>query len=87
MESEYHLRTIDNRLDAHGAELDNVEKCLERLTVLCEQQANMQSDHEARLREIEGRSGAFMDKAVMALVGAICGGVAAYVMAAIGLSG
>lgn len=83
----YHLAAVDRRLEAHGQELDTVEKCLERLTVLCEQQSKTQADHEVRLREIEGRSGAIWDKAVMALVGALCGGLAAYILAAAGLQG
>lgn len=76
---------INKRLDAHGAELDTVEKCLERLTVLTERMDATENDHEQRLRDLEGHSGALWDKVVMTAVSAVVGGFIAYMMLQLGL--
>lgn len=76
---------INKRLDAHGAELDTVEKCLERLTVLTERMDSTEQDHEQRLRDLEGHSGALWDKVVMTAISAVVGGIIAYALLQVGI--
>lgn len=84
--TEYHLNSIDKRLDAHGEELDTVEKCLARLTVLTENMGEQNKDHEQRLRELESRGGEFWDKVVMTAISAVVGGVIAFALLQLGIS-
>lgn len=76
---------INKRLDAHGSELDTVEKCLERLTVLTERMDSTEQDHEQRLRDLEGHSGALWDKVVMTAISAVVGGIIAFALLQIGI--
>lgn len=76
---------INKRLDAHGAELDTVEKCLERLTVLTERMDAEEKDHEARLRALEGHSGAMWEKIVQTAISAVVGGIIAFALLQIGI--
>lgn len=84
--TDYHLSNIDKRLDAHGEELDTVEKCLARLTVLTENMGEQNKDHEQRLRDLESRGGDLWDKVVMTAISAVVGGLIAYALVAVGLS-
>ena len=79
------LDNIEKRLDAHGKELDTVEKCLERLTVLTERMDNTESDHEQRLRALEGHSGELWSKVVMTAISSVVGAVIAFALVQIGL--
>lgn len=80
------IDNIEKRLDAHGRELDTVEKCLERLTVLTERMDDTENDHEQRIRQLESHGGALWDKVVMTAISAVVGGVIAYALVAVGLS-
>lgn len=84
--TEYHLQSIDKRLDAHGEELDTVEKCLARLTVLTESVTEQNKDHEQRLRDLESKNGAMWEKVVMTAISAVVGGIIAFVLVQVGLS-
>lgn len=84
--TEYHLQSIDKRLDEHGAELDTVEKCLARLTVLTESVTEQNKDHEQRLRDLESRGGDLWDKVVMTAISAVIGGVIAFALVQLGIS-
>jgi hypothetical protein len=77
---------INKRLDAHGNEIDGIEKCLERLTVITERMDSTESDHEQRLRNLEGHSGALWDKVIMTAISSGVGGVIAYMLLQLGLS-
>jgi hypothetical protein len=77
---------INKRLDAHGNEIDNIEKCIERLTVISENVNRTESDHEQRLRALEGHSGALWDKVIMTAISSGVGGVIAYMLLQLGLS-
>lgn len=77
---------INKRLDTHGSEIDGIEKCLERLTVITERHDNTESDHEQRLRNLEGHSGALWDKIVMTAISSCVGGVIAYALLQLGIS-
>lgn len=79
------IETIEKRLDAHGNELDGIEKCLERLTVITERMDSTESDHENRLRALEGHSGDKWDKVVQTAISAVVGGVIAFAMLQIGI--
>lgn len=79
------IETIERRLDAHGKELDTVEKCLERLTVLTERMDNTESDHEERLRALEGHDGELWSKVVMTAISSGVGGVIAYFLVTLGM--
>lgn len=79
------IESIEKRLDAHGRELDNVEKCLERLTVISERMDKQENDHEKRLRALEGNSGAKWDKVVQTAISAVVGGVTAFALLQIGI--
>lgn len=79
------IDNIEKRLDAHGSELDTVEKCLARLTVLTETMGNTEADHEQRLRDLEGHSGALWDKVVMTAISAVVGGMLAFALLQIGI--
>lgn len=79
------IESIEKRLDAHGSELDTVEKCLERLTVLTERMDSTEQDHEQRLRDLEGHSGALWDKVVMTAISAVVGGIIAFALLQIGI--
>lgn len=79
------IDSINKRLDAHGQELDTVEKCLERLTVLTERMDSTEQDHEQRLRDLEGHSGALWDKVVMTAISAVVGGIIAYALLQVGI--
>lgn len=76
---------INKRLDAHGAELDTVEKCLERLTVLTERMDAEEKDHEQRLRALEGHSGALFEKVVQTAISAVVGGIIAFALLQVGI--
>lgn len=76
---------INQRLDAHGCELETVGKCLERLTVLTERMDSTESDHEQRLRALEGHSGALWEKVVQTGISAVVGGFLAFALMQIGL--
>ena len=76
---------INKRLDAHGAELDTVEKCLERLTVLTERMDAEEKDHEQRLRALEGHSGALWEKVVQTAISAVVGGIIAFALLQVGI--
>lgn len=76
---------INKRLDAHGAELDTVEKCLERLTVLTERMDAEEQDHEQRLRALEGHSGALWEKVVQTAISAVVGGIIAFALLQVGI--
>lgn len=76
---------INKRLDAHGAELDTVEKCLERLTVLTERMDAEEKDHEQRLRALEGHSGALWEKIVQTAISAVVGGIIAFALLQVGI--
>lgn len=76
---------INQRLEAHGRELETVEKCLERLTVLTERMDDTESDHEARIRQLEGHSGALWDKVVMTGISAVVGGFLAFALVQLGM--
>ena len=78
-------KTNKERLDIHGREIDKIEICLERLTVLCENSEKKQEDHEKRLREIENHSGEKWDKAITAAISALVAGLVAYFMTKIGM--
>lgn len=79
------IETIEKRLDAHGKELDTVEKCLERLTVLTERMDNTEGDHEKRIRELENKGGAMWDKVVMTAISSGVGGIIAFALVQLGL--
>lgn len=79
------IETIEKRLDAHGKELDTVEKCLERLTVLTERMDNTEGDHEKRIRELESRGGAMWDKVIMTAISSGVGGIIAFALVQLGL--
>ena len=79
------IENIERRLDAHGKELDTVEKCLERLTVLTERMDGTESDHEARLRALEGHSGDMWGKVVQTAISAVVGGIIAFAMLQVGI--
>lgn len=79
------IDNINKRLDAHGHELDGIEKCLERLTVITERMDNTESDHEQRIRDLENHGGEIWDKVVMTAISAIVAGLVAFVMVSIGL--
>ena len=76
---------INKRLDAHGQELDTVEKCLERLTVLTERMDAEEKDHEQRLRALEGHSGALWEKVVQTAISAVVGGIIAFALLQVGI--
>jgi predicted nucleic acid-binding protein len=76
---------INKRLDAHGNEIDNIEKCIERLTVISENVNRTESDHEQRLRALEGHSGALWDKVIITALSAIVSGVVAFAMVQLGM--
>jgi hypothetical protein len=76
---------INKRLDAHGTEIDNIEKCLERLTVISENVDRTESDHEQRLRALEGHSGALWDKVIVTAISAIVSGLVTFSMVRLGL--
>lgn len=80
------IDNINKRLDAHGRELETVEKCLERLTVLSERTESTESDHEQRLRALEGHSGDLWEKVVQTAISAVVGGVLAYALVSAGLA-
>lgn len=79
------LEGIEKRLDAHGLELEGVAKCLERLTVITERMDSTESDHEQRLRALEGHSGALWEKVVMTAISAVVGGFLAFALMQLGL--
>lgn len=79
------IDTINQRLDAHGREIETVEKCLERLTVITERMDSTESDHEQRLRALEGHSGALWEKVVQTGISAVVGGFLAFALMQIGL--
>jgi hypothetical protein len=79
------LDTIERRLDAHGKELDTVEKCLERLTVLTERMDNTESDHEERLRALEGHDGELWSKVVMTAISSIVSAIIAASIVTLGI--
>jgi predicted nucleic acid-binding protein len=76
---------INKRLDAHGVEIDNIEKCIERLTVISENVNRTESDHEQRLRALEGHSGALWDKVIVTALSAVVSGVVAFAMVQLGM--
>lgn len=77
---------INKRLDEHGSKVDGIEKCLERLTAITERMDNTGTDHEQRLRNLEGHSGALWDKVVITAISSGVGGVIAYVLLQLGLT-
>ena len=77
---------INKRLDEHGNKIDGIEKCLERLTAITERMDNTENDHEQRLRNLEGHSGALWDKVVMTVISSGVGGVIAYALLQLGIS-
>lgn len=79
------IDNINKRLDVHGHEIDGIEKCLERLTVITERMDNTESDHEQRIRDLENHGGEIWDKVVMTAISAIVGGLVAFVLVSIGL--
>jgi hypothetical protein len=76
---------INKRLDAHGNEIDNIEKCIERLTVISENVNRTESDHEQRLRALEGHSGALWDKVIITAISAVVSGFVAFAMVQLGM--
>ena len=76
---------INKRLDAHGCEIDGIEKCLERLTVITENMDRTENDHEQRLRNLEGHRGALWDKVIVTAISAIVSGAVAFTMVQLGM--
>lgn len=86
MESiDYRLNNDEERIKAHGEQLDDIEKCLVKLTALQESITSRQEDHEQRLREMEGHAGNMWDKLMSAALGAVVSGVIVYALMAVGL--
>lgn len=79
------LDNINKRLDAHGNDLAGIEKCLERLTAITERMDSTESDHEQRLRALEGHSGALWEKVVQTGISAVVGGFLAFALMQLGL--
>ena len=77
---------INKRLDAHGCEIDGIEKCLERLTVITENMDRTESDHEQRLRNLEGHRGALWDKVITTAISVIVSGLVAFAMLQLGIA-
>jgi hypothetical protein len=80
------LDGINKRLDAHGEEIDDIEKCIVRLTAITERMDAEETDHEARIRELEGHRGALWDKVIMAALSAGVSGLVAFVMLQLGMA-
>ena len=76
---------INKRLDAHGCEIDGIEKCLERLTVITERMDSTENDHEQRLRNLEGHRGALWDKVIVTAISAFVSGLVAFAMVQMGM--
>lgn len=79
------IENIEKRLDAHGSELDDIEKCIVRLTAITERMDAEETDHEARLRALEGHGGTMWEKVVQTAVSAVVGGVIAFALLQIGI--
>lgn len=79
------IENIEKRLDSHGTEIDDIEKCIVRLTAITERMDSAEQDHEKRLRELEGHSGTMWEKVVQTAVSAVVGGVIAFALLQIGI--
>lgn len=79
------MEVVEKRLDAHDDELNGIEKCLERLTVITERMDATESDHEARLRALEGHGGDMWGKVVQTALSAVVGGLIAFALLQIGI--
>lgn len=79
------IDNIERRLDAHDDEMNGIEKCLERLTVITERMDATESDHEARLRALEGHGGDMWGKVVQTALSAVVGGLIAFALLQVGI--
>lgn len=79
------IDNINKRLETYGRELETMEKCLERLTVLSERTESTESDHEQRLRALEGHGGALWEKVIMTAISAVVGGIMAFALLQLGI--
>lgn len=82
---EHTIENIEKRLDAHGNQIDGIEKCLERLTALSERMDREEQDHEDRLRALEHHGNDLWDKVVQTGISAIVAGVIAFMLVNMGI--
>lgn len=75
----------DNRLDAHGEEIDSMRECIARLTALQESDSEWRRDADARIAALEAKPAKRWDAAVDKAVMAVVTGVLGFALARIGM--
>ena len=83
-----HERAIgraDERLDKHGAELDQLRDCVTRLTALQEADAAWRADAERRLDALEAVPVQRWEKAVTVAITGVVGAAVGMALAAAGM--
>lgn len=79
------IDSLGKRVDEHGKQIDGIEKCLERLTVLMERMDREEQDHEERLRALEHHGNDLWDKVLTTGIAAVVSGIVAFAMVQVGI--
>lgn len=79
------IETHDKRLDAHGDELDRIAICLERLTVLQENQEKRQCANEQDVAALKSAPAKKWEQISQYVLTALIGAVIGFVLSNIGL--
>lgn len=83
-----HARAIkrhDDRMDAHGRELDDLRECVVRLTALQEESARWRAEADQRIAALESKPARQWETAVTAVVTAVVGAIVGFAMASLGM--
>lgn len=84
-----HVRAIDmhdKRLDAHSADIHEMQKLLVKLTQIEKQNQERINAMEQRIAEIEARPARRWDTLVVAVLTTLAGGLGGYLLAGAGLA-
>lgn len=83
-----HARAIgkhDERLDAHGDEIDQLRDCVTRLTALQEADAAWRADAEKRIDALEAAPGERWERVVTTALTGVVGAVVGMALASAGI--
>ena len=79
------IRKHDERMDAHGRELDDLRECVVRLTALQEESARWRAEADQRIAALEAQPAKRWDALTTALLTGIVGAAVGFAAASMGI--
>lgn len=79
------IRRHDERMDAHGRELDDLRECVVRLTALQEESAKWRAEADQRIAALEAKPAQRWDALATAIVTGVVGAAVGFAAASIGI--